>query len=191
MQRYKRALLAAVNFQRGTTTPPRTRMFSSGGAGGGGAGDWGSGGGSGGGDGFGPAALGTIYLKLIETHPWPTKIATSAALNAVGDLIGQTLFERDKKFDWLRFAKFTFLVRQPYVPEAIQPTPLVHAHLLTCCFCAVGWCTCRTSARSLVRSPERNDPGLWHGLGNWQNDVGSRPLCTLLRSNIHCVTALP
>jgi hypothetical protein len=48
---------------------------------------------------------------MIEEHPWPTKILTSAALNAAGDFLGQTLFEKDKKFDWKRFAKFTFLVR--------------------------------------------------------------------------------
>lgn len=72
--------------------------------------------GGGGGDGdsgspFNPASLWSIYLKMIEEHPWPTKIATSAALNAAGDFLGQVLFEKDKAFDWQRFAKFTFLVR--------------------------------------------------------------------------------
>lgn len=72
--------------------------------GGGGDGDFGS-------SGFGPSTLWTFYLKMIEEHPWPTKILTSAALNAAGDFLGQALFEKDKKFDWPRFAKFTFLVR--------------------------------------------------------------------------------
>lgn len=87
-------------------------MFSSGGnggGGGGGGGGWGGGHGDSSG-GFGLAAIWAAYLKLLETHPWPTKIATSAGLNAVGDFFSQTLFEKDKKFDWLRFAKFTFLV---------------------------------------------------------------------------------
>jgi hypothetical protein len=94
-------------------------MFSSGGSGGG-AGGGGSGGDSGGGDGLGPAALWTMYLKLIETHPWPTRIVTSAALNALGDVLGQTLFERGKQFDWPRFAKFTFLVRIQKSPCTLQ-----------------------------------------------------------------------
>lgn len=87
-------------------------MFSSGGSGGGGVGKGGGGGdGDFGSSGFGPASVFTVYMKMLEEHPWPTKILTSAALNAAGDLLGQALFEKGKKFDWLRFAKFTFLVR--------------------------------------------------------------------------------
>lgn len=87
------------------------RMFVGGGGGdnSGGGGSWGGGGGDDSG-GYGMASLWAAYMKLLETHPWATKIATSAGLNAAGDILGQTLIEKDKKFDWLRFTKFTFLV---------------------------------------------------------------------------------
>ena len=95
------------------------RAHASGGSGGmrdgGGSGGSGnSGGGGAGGDSAGAGGLGGLwaaYLKAMETHPWPTKIATSAALNGVGDIFGQTLFEKGTPFDCTRFAKFTFLVR--------------------------------------------------------------------------------
>lgn len=101
----------------------RVRMFASGGGGGGSSGGgagWGGGDGDSSG-GFGMAAMWAAYMRLLETHPWPTKIATSAGLNAAGDIMGQMFFEKDKKFDWLRFAKFTFLVRPDVVNVLSTP----------------------------------------------------------------------
>jgi hypothetical protein len=60
---------------------------------------------------FGLGALWKTYLRLLEVHPLPTKVITSASINGVGDILGQTLFEKDKPFDFLRLAKFTLLVR--------------------------------------------------------------------------------
>ena len=60
---------------------------------------------------FGPAAMWAAYMRALETHPTATKVITSASLNGVGDILGQLIFEKDKRFDFLRFAKFTFLVR--------------------------------------------------------------------------------
>lgn len=88
----------------------RNLTAASGGGGSGGAsGSKGGGGGGGGKGGAGPYALWLAYLKLLEAYPMATRVATSAALNGVGDVLGQTLFEKDKPFDWIRFGKFVFL----------------------------------------------------------------------------------
>jgi hypothetical protein len=70
--------------------------------------------------GFRLGALWAGYLRLMETRPFSTKVVTSASLNAVGDIMGQTLFEEGKPFDWLRLAKFAFLVCYPSLVQCEQ-----------------------------------------------------------------------
>lgn len=86
------------------------------GSGGSGGGKGLGGGGSGGGDGgmSGSSGLGglwALYLRALEARPLVTRCATSGILNGIGDIAGQRLFS-DEPFDWLRLAKFTFLVRK-------------------------------------------------------------------------------
>ena len=81
---------------------------SGGGFGGGGGG--GGGGNSGGGGGNGKAtSMWAMYLLLLESNPLATKMWTSGALNAFGDLLAQFLFEDGKSVDVKRTLTFTFL----------------------------------------------------------------------------------
>jgi hypothetical protein len=114
--------IARSQLVRRLSTSRSPRAGSGGGVGkSGGGGKGGGGGGSGGGSGnedswgkgmdsFGFGALWTTYLRLLESHPLPTKVVTSASINGFGDILGQALFEKDKPFDFSRCAKFTFLV---------------------------------------------------------------------------------
>ena len=81
---------------------------SGGGFGGGGGGGGGSGGNSGGGNGSGKTPW-AMYLMLLESNPLVTKMATSGALNAFGDLLAQILFEDGQSIDSKRTLTFTFL----------------------------------------------------------------------------------
>jgi hypothetical protein len=79
---------------------------SGGGFGGGGGGGGGSNSGGGGGNG---KSLWAMYLLLLESNPLATKMWTSGALNAFGDLLAQFLFEDGKSVDVKRTLTFTFL----------------------------------------------------------------------------------
>lgn len=50
-----------------------------------------------------------MYLLLLESNPLATKMWTSGALNAFGDLLAQFLFEDGKNVDVKRTLTFTFL----------------------------------------------------------------------------------
>ena len=78
---------------------------SGGGFGGGGGG----GGGSNSGGGGNGKSLWAMYLLLLESNPLATKMWTSGALNAFGDLLAQFLFEDGKSVDVKRTLTFTFL----------------------------------------------------------------------------------
>jgi len=83
---------------------------SGGGFGGGGGGGGGSNSGGGGGNGSSKATnLWAMYLLLLESNPLATKMWTSGALNAFGDLLAQFLFEDGKSVDVKRTLTFTFL----------------------------------------------------------------------------------
>ena len=60
--------------------------------------------------GGGLGALWAAYVKSMDRNPFATKVITSAAINGIGDVLGQSLFEKDKPFDWKRFGIFVFLV---------------------------------------------------------------------------------
>ena len=55
--------------------------------------------------------LWAAYTKSMENNPMATRMITSAALNGMGDIIGQTVFNEGEAFDWIRFVKFSGLVR--------------------------------------------------------------------------------
>ncbi|UPQ98643.1 Mpv17/PMP22 family protein [Chloropicon primus] len=87
-----------------------TKGGGSGAGGSGGSGGGGSGGSGGGGSGGGGEPLGLLawYLALVDKHPIPMKLATTAFLNFAGDLICQLTLE-DGPFNYRRSATFTFL----------------------------------------------------------------------------------
>ena len=83
-----------------------------GGGGGSSGGGFGGGGGGGGGGGNGSSkatSMWAMYLLLLESNPLATKMWTSGALNAFGDLLAQFLFEDGKSVDVKRTLTFTFL----------------------------------------------------------------------------------
>ncbi|GAB1600378.1 protein Mpv17-like, partial [Argonauta hians] len=50
-----------------------------------------------------------FYQKLLEVHPWKTQIASTAVLMSLGDVISQTLIERQgKNYSIIRTARFGF-----------------------------------------------------------------------------------
>jgi len=78
-----------------------------GGGGGGGSNSSGGGGGGGGGNARG-AGLIALYMALLDKHPVPVKLVTTAVLNFAGDLICQLGIEKGP-YDPARAAKFTVL----------------------------------------------------------------------------------
>lgn len=49
------------------------------------------------------------YLNLLETHPVTTKAITTGALNGLGDLLSQLVFEEGKSWNVGRTTRFTLL----------------------------------------------------------------------------------
>lgn len=85
-----------------------------GGSGGGGGGGGGESGAQGpGGSGMGAFTLATFawkrYLHVLETHPVTTKAVTTGALNGLGDLLSQCVFEKNSSIDVNRTTRFTLL----------------------------------------------------------------------------------
>jgi hypothetical protein len=84
-----------------------------------------------------PGGLGglwAMYLKAMDSRPFVTKVVTSASLNGLGDILGQSLFEKDKPFDWARLAKFTFLVRCHVLLElSMQDVAVARAYRSSVC----------------------------------------------------------
>lgn len=112
----------SLNVRKSTTNNEASKdaqiwidSWKTGGGGGGssGGGFGGGGGGSGGGGGGNGSSKATsmwaMYLLLLESNPLATKMWTSGALNAFGDLLAQFLFEDGKSADVKRTLTFTFL----------------------------------------------------------------------------------
>ena len=60
------------------------------------------------------------YAKSLETHPLPTKCATSGALMVVSDVMRQKLEKRDEPFHWdaarsSRLALWAVAFHAPYL----------------------------------------------------------------------------